>query len=105
MPKKVGRPKKAKKQHGGCKCKHDKMMQQGDGFFGDVGNFFTKTIPRAARSAHDWVKKNKVISRIGNAIPHPYGKAVGAIVLHASGERSAASGMSGHTARACSVCS
>lgn len=57
--------KKAKtggKRRGGKK----KVVQHGESAFTD---FFTKTIPNAARSAHSFVKRNKLISKGLSLIP------------------------------------
>jgi hypothetical protein len=56
-----------------------RRRQRGSGFFDDVGRFFTKTIPSGFRSAGNWIKDNKVISRGLSLIPHPAGKAAGFI--------------------------
>lgn len=56
--------------------------RRGGDFLG-IGNFFRNTVPAAARSvynnaivpAHDWIKKNKIVSRGLSLIPHPVGKA------------------------------
>ena len=45
------------------------IRRRGKGFFGNLWN----GIKRAA----SWVKSNKIISRVANAIPHPYAKAIG----------------------------
>ena len=47
------------------------VVMRGDGFFQDVGRFFTRTIPNAAKTVYNkalkpagrWIKDNKVISR------------------------------------------
>jgi len=47
-------------------------------------DFFTKTIPRAFRSTHDFVKKNKLISQGLSFLPHPVAK-IGGITAGALG--------------------
>jgi len=60
-----------------------RMIQVGGNIFTDAwdgvksaGNFVYK---KALVPAHDFVKKNKVISRVANLIPDPRAKAVGTI--------------------------
>lgn len=51
--------------------------QMGEGFFDDIGNFFTKTIPRAATKTWDFVKNNKIISGAAGMLPGPLGTIAG----------------------------
>jgi hypothetical protein len=74
-------------------------VMRGGNFFNDVGNFFTKTIPGAAKTVYNkalkpvynkalkpagnWIKDQKVISKVGNALgsvlPGPAGTAAKAV--------------------------
>ncbi len=53
---------------------------QGNGFFGDVGNW----IKNAAIDTGKFVKDNRVLSTVAGFIPHP-GAAMGSAVLRQAG--------------------
>jgi len=53
--------------------------------WGDFVDFFKKTIPSAVKSAHDFIKDNKIISTAGGLVGQlapmfgPYGQAIGGV--------------------------